>query len=161
MKYGFKVSQMTNEGKTFWIVESTELKGCVAQGDTIEEALKDFEQNEVAWLEAAKEYGIPIPKPQTTQNEYSGKFTIRIAKSIHKKLTELACEEGISLNQLVNDILCEGIGYKRAYKDFTRQRDDDLSEIKNIISSSFRYTDLKEQYSYNPFYWQKGGLKCH
>ncbi|MFA7109706.1 MAG: type II toxin-antitoxin system HicB family antitoxin [Sphaerochaetaceae bacterium] len=62
MKYKYKISQMYNNGKTFCIVESTELNGCVAQGDTVEEALKEFEQNELEWLESAKEHNIPIPE---------------------------------------------------------------------------------------------------
>jgi predicted HicB family RNase H-like nuclease len=50
------------------------------------------------WLEVKIEYGDPIPEPLGDEN-YSGKFVIRIPKSLHRKLAIEAEQEGISLNQ--------------------------------------------------------------
>lgn len=36
-----------------------------------------------------------------TTKPYSGKFTLRIPKSLHKELVVLAAFEGVSLNQLI------------------------------------------------------------
>lgn len=124
MKFSSKSYQMTNEGKTFWVIESTQLKGCVAQGDTYAEALADFEANETVWLETANEVGIPIPQQevvQTEQTEYSGKFTVRVSKSTHKRIAELAEAENISLNQFVNEAISEKIGSKLAVAKMERQ----------------------------------------
>ena len=38
--------------------------------------------------------------PEPVDKTYSGKFNLRLPKSLHKKLAEEAEEEGISLNQL-------------------------------------------------------------
>jgi len=163
MKYEFKATQMHNEGKTFWVIESKELNGCVAQGDTVEEALKDFEQNEQEWLEAAKEYNIPIPEQKAYQNDFSGKFTVRVAKSTHKKLVELASDEGISLNQFVNDVLCEKIGYKKATKLEKAKQDKTLIEIKELVlRSAYRQDNLKDfniTYLLN-YDGMKGEIRC-
>ena len=46
MKYAFKTYQMKVDDHVFWCVESEVLDGCVAQGDTLEEALSEFAENE-------------------------------------------------------------------------------------------------------------------
>ena len=61
MKYPFKVYQAQVEDHVFWIAESLCLNGCIGQGDTNEEAISALEENEVVWLETAKEDGIKIP----------------------------------------------------------------------------------------------------
>lgn len=62
MRYEFNVYEAELEGRSFWVAESKELKGCVGQGKTREEALCELEANEYIWLTTAKEYGIKIPK---------------------------------------------------------------------------------------------------
>ena len=62
MKYAFTVTKMNVNGHSFFEVVSVSLKGCVAQGDTYEEAIKLFEEVEDEWIVTAKKYGIPIPK---------------------------------------------------------------------------------------------------
>ena len=57
MKYGFKVYQTNVEGELLWFAESTDLKYCVGQGKTCDEAIRELEANEEEWLEMAKEDG--------------------------------------------------------------------------------------------------------
>ena len=106
MLYGFKVKLMEVENHRFWAAESTELNGCVGQGDTMEEALQELAANEQEWIETAKEVGIPIPAlvPETP-SPYSGKFVVRVAPYIHQVAAECAKKQGISLNQYVNNAI--------------------------------------------------------
>lgn len=60
MKYKYKLYKTEVEGHVFWVAESKELKGCVGQGETAEEALSELETNEEEWLDAAKEFSIPV-----------------------------------------------------------------------------------------------------
>lgn len=53
--------------------------------------------------------GNPIPEP-SSKKEYSGKFVLRVPKSLHRKLASLAEEEGVSLNHLLNTLLVEMVG---------------------------------------------------
>lgn len=62
MKYPYHVFQAENEGKAFWVAKSDALKGCVGQGDSEDDAIAELKEYETAWLEAAKEFGIAIPK---------------------------------------------------------------------------------------------------
>lgn len=106
MKYPFKVYQTKVDDHVFWIAESPCLKGCVGQGDSMEAAMNELEENEAIWLETAQEYGIEIPAiPIETVSEYSGKFTVRLAPSVHRVAVELAKKENVSLNQYVNDAI--------------------------------------------------------
>jgi predicted HicB family RNase H-like nuclease len=68
------------------------------------DAITELEENEKAWLETAKETGIPIPELfiETDEN-YSGKMTLRLAPYVHMQAVRLAQREGISLNQYINN----------------------------------------------------------
>ncbi len=106
MKYPFKVYQTQVENHVFWIAECPSLKGCVGQGDTIDKAISELEENETIWLETANECGIAIPSvPIETINEYSGKFTVRVSPSVHMAAANYARKENISLNQYINDAI--------------------------------------------------------
>ena len=61
MKYPFDVYKMKVGEHEFWAAESKTLDGCVAQGESSQEAIAELEISEEAWLEAAEKYGIPIP----------------------------------------------------------------------------------------------------
>lgn len=91
-----------------FFAEIEELPGCMTQGDTIEEIMKNIEEAKELWLEVAIEEGIEIPQPKELE-EYSGKFLIRIPKSLHKRLAYLAEKDGVSLNQMVIYLLSERI----------------------------------------------------
>ncbi|GEM_PF-1037169 len=106
MRYGFNVYQMKVEDHVFWIAESKDLKGCVGQGDTIDEAIAELGQNEIEWLETAEELGIKIPTPTLEENvEYSGKFMVRVSPTVHREASENAKKQGISLNQYINNAI--------------------------------------------------------
>ena len=61
MKYDYRVYKMKVENHEFWIAESKELIGCVAQGETKEEAIAELELNEIEWLKTAKKFDIETP----------------------------------------------------------------------------------------------------
>ena len=61
IKYPFKVFQNEVDVHVFWVTKSIMLKGCIGQGDDIEEAGSELEEKEEVWLETAKETGILIP----------------------------------------------------------------------------------------------------
>ncbi len=104
IKYPFNVFQTENDGHVFWVAKSILLKGCVGQGDNPNEAVSELEENEKAWLETAKDEGIPIPEiPVEHMEEYSGKMTLRMAPFVHMQAALLAQKEGISLNQYINN----------------------------------------------------------
>lgn len=51
------------------------------------------------YLEVRQENNMPIPIPEAV-DKYSGKFVVRLPKSLHRRLAIEAEKEGVSLNQL-------------------------------------------------------------
>lgn len=91
-----------------WFVRVKELRGCMSQGDTVEEAYEMIQDAMRAWLEVAIEDNIPIPEPAPDEN-YSGKFVVRLPRSLHRQLAETAEREGVSLNQFINVALARAV----------------------------------------------------
>ena len=60
MKYPATITPMAVEGHRFYAVHSNCILGCVAQGDTLEEAIKLFDELEAECIECAEKYGIEI-----------------------------------------------------------------------------------------------------
>jgi antitoxin HicB len=103
-----------------YFVEIKDLSGCWAQGETIDEAREMIEISRKMWLEVAYEDGLDIPLPRG-EDEYSGKFNVRLPKSLHKKLDNLAVHEGVSLNQYLVSTLSHAVGLKEGSKPKRRK----------------------------------------
>jgi antitoxin HicB len=89
-----------------WFACVRDLPGCMTEGDTQAEALEMLEDAMRSWLEVAIERGLRIPEPRP-EPAYSGRFVVRVPKSLHRALAERARSEGTSLNQLVVAALAE------------------------------------------------------
>ena len=92
-----------------WFVRVKELEGCMSQGDTAEEAIEMIQEAMELWLEVSLEDGLPIPEPRPDE-DYSGKFVVRVPRSLHRDLVEKADREGASLNQTINVALARAVG---------------------------------------------------
>lgn len=104
--------ELTRDQEAGWFVRVKELRGCMSQGDTAEEALVMIQDAMRGWLEVAVEDGIPIPEPQPDE-EYSGKFVVRVPRSLHRALAEQAQREDASLNQYINVALARAVGAEK------------------------------------------------
>ena len=76
------------------------------EADTFEDIYLMLRDAMTLWIETAIDKNREIPLPEVMQQEkFSGKFIVRLPKSLHHKLASLAKNEGVSLNQLVNYLL--------------------------------------------------------
>jgi predicted HicB family RNase H-like nuclease len=50
------------------------------------------------WIETKMANGFPVPEP-VNESQYSGKFVLRLPKTLHAHLAQEAEKEGVSLNQ--------------------------------------------------------------
>jgi predicted RNase H-like HicB family nuclease len=91
-----------------YVAEIEDLPGCLTEGETLEEVTQRIENARNAWIQTAYEDGTEIPLPRTDE-EYSGKFMVRIPKYLHRRLSEKARREGVSLNQYIESILSAGV----------------------------------------------------
>ena len=91
-----------------WCVAVKELPGCLSEGDTVEEAVEMIHDAMRGWLEISLEEEHDIPEPNLDE-EFSGKFVVRLPRSLHRQLVETAEREGVSLNQFVNVALARAV----------------------------------------------------
>ncbi len=93
-----------------YVASIPDLPGCLTQGETPEETLHMIADAKSAWIETALEEGIEIPEPVPEADEYSGKFNLRIPRSLHRDLARRAEEEDVSLNTLATYLLSACMG---------------------------------------------------
>jgi antitoxin HicB len=115
-----------------WFVRIKELPGCMSQGETPEEALEMIDDAMAGWLETALTHGQSIPEPRE-DDDYSGKFVVRVPRSMHRKLAEQAGEDGVSLNQWIVAALAEVLGANVSNKVKQASGDADQVEITELL----------------------------
>ena len=59
----YSIMMLWSKEDNCYIVSVPELKGCIAHGQTKEEALKEIETAKNLWIECALENGEELPKP--------------------------------------------------------------------------------------------------
>ena len=101
LDYRFNVIAQAEGG---FVIQFPDLPGCMTQVDDIADVSAAAEEIRTLWLETADELGQSLPAPVYPE-EFSGKFNVRIPKSLHRDLAHRAADEGVSLNQLVVSIL--------------------------------------------------------
>jgi len=98
LPYTKVIQKINDESGVYWYGRILEINGCQSDGETEEEVLKNLDEVLELNLTVMLEDGDPIPIPKT-ESEYSGKFVLRVPKSLHLRLVHEAEEEGVSLNQ--------------------------------------------------------------
>jgi antitoxin HicB len=109
LPYTIEVSWDQSDDHPGWFARVVELPGCMTQADTFEELEAMIKDAMRAWIEAALEDGQAIPEPRPVES-YSGKFVVRVPKSLHRELVETAERDGVSLNTFVNVALARAVG---------------------------------------------------
>lgn len=100
LPYTRLVQEMNDESGHYFYGRILELDGCQSTGDTLEELYESLNEAMEGYLEVKIENGLPVAVPERME-DYSGKFNVRLPKSLHQRLAIEASREGVSLNQLV------------------------------------------------------------
>lgn len=98
MKLPYRMVIIPDDEEGGYTLSFPDLPGCVTCVESLDEAKSMAEDAKIEWLKAAIEDGVDIKEPQ---EEYSGQLRLRMPKSLHRKLSHRAAEEGVSLNQFV------------------------------------------------------------
>lgn len=100
LPYTRLVQEMNDEGGHYFYGRILELDGCQSTGDTLEELYESLNEAMEGYIKIKLENNLAISIPEISNN-YSGKFVVRLPKSLHQRLAIEAEKEGVSLNQLV------------------------------------------------------------
>jgi len=98
LPYNIVIRHVTDESGSYYFAKVQELDGCMSDGETIEEVHANIREAMEGWIETKLEAGFEVPMPIDVDS-YSGKFVLRIPKSLHARLAGEAERDGVSLNQ--------------------------------------------------------------
>ena len=112
LKYPTQITEIAAEDGGGYLVEIPLLKGCMSDGETVAEALENIKEAKEEWFTYMLENNLPISEPADV-SKYSGKFVVRIPKTLHKTISEQSKLEGLSLNQYVANSLAYVAGQKQ------------------------------------------------
>jgi antitoxin HicB len=115
LPYHIEVVYDTSGEQPGWFARVLELPGCITQADTFEELGEMIKDAMRVWIETALEDGQPVPEPHIDE-DYSGKFVLRLPRSFHRELAEAAERDGVSLNALINSLLGRALGGQPTYE---------------------------------------------
>jgi predicted HicB family RNase H-like nuclease len=144
LNYPIEISRLSQEDGGGYYACIPQLGRYAFQGDgaTLEEALKELEVSKRLMFEELLKQGVEVPEPKREDDtEYSGKFLVRLPKSLHKSLAVRAAEEGVSLNQFVATLLASSAavhGFEVATKAISKSLQASLA----LVSSNRRNPSL-------------------
>lgn len=98
LPYNKIIQEINDESGHYFYGRILELDGCQSTGDTLEELNANLTEAMEGHIEVLLENEMEIPEPVKEEN-FSGKFVIRVPKSLHRRLVVEAEREGVSLNQ--------------------------------------------------------------
>ena len=99
LPYNIVIRHVKDDSGNYYFATVQELDGCMSDGETLEDAYRNIQEAMEGWIETKLDNGFPVPLPMN-EDAYSGKFVVRVPKSLHAKLAYEAKQEGVSLNQL-------------------------------------------------------------
>lgn len=112
-EYTITVKFMEEDG--LYRATIAELPDAKAYGDTSSEAYEMAIDTIETAAEAFEEMGRPFPQPiQEPDSDFSGRFTLRMPKTLHAALHNKADQEGVSLNSLMCNVLSSYHGFDYA-----------------------------------------------
>lgn len=128
-----------------FVAEILEFEGCFADGETPSEAFRNLDKVFRAWLISRLESGMPIPEP-TGNAELSGRFALRLPKSLHYKAAVYAEREGVSLNTFINNSLAASVGMLDFVEKYATPRMDNFmwNQVQVILQFGGTYNSFQE-----------------
>ena len=123
LEYPFQVVADPEGG---YVIVFPDLPGCMTQIETHDELPTMAAEARTLWIETEHELGHDIPLPSYPE-QYSGKFNVRLPRSLHRSLAEAAEREGISLNTYVVQLLARG--------DFQARLDHRLGQLAQQLAT--------------------------
>lgn len=113
-QYTITVRKGYFDGEECFEARVAELPDVAEYADSFDEAYALAIDTIETTAEAFAAQGKSIPAPMLPADDYSGRVTLRLSKSLHRALSEAAGNEGVSLNQHLSNILNYYAGYAKA-----------------------------------------------
>lgn len=116
-----------------------EFPGLVAEGNTVDEAMRNLESAALSWIEASLASGREVSDP-VDFGGCSGKIALRIPRSLHRQVAEMSELEGVSVNQLLTNAIANFIGAKDMFYTMKKTLIEELDESMSSCLRSYTPT---------------------
>ena len=117
LEYPFQVIADPDGG---YVIVFPDLPGCMTQVESAAQIGPAADEARRLWITTEYEEGEDIPRPSYPE-QCSGKFHLRLPRSLHRRLAELAEREGVSLNQCVVTLLARAEAESRSVGSSSRR----------------------------------------
>ena len=108
--YPVEIRPLSAEEGDGFLATFPDLPGCMADGETPEQAISDARGAFACWMAAHIEDGRPVPLPGGGAQAAPVRFVQRLPRSVHAALKNLAARDGVSMNTMATVLIAEGIG---------------------------------------------------
>lgn len=84
----------------------------VGDGETAAEAIADLQARLPGLIQEWLENGVSIPEPPGASEALSGTLSLRLPKTLHAEIAQVAAEEGVSINQFILAAAAKAVGHR-------------------------------------------------
>lgn len=112
--YGIEVRRRSIDGEEVFEARVRELPDLAEYADTADEAYALAVDAIATTAKVIAERGKAMPTPLQPTDEWGGRVTLRVPKSLHRALALAAVDEGCSLNQHIVNVLVYFTGFAHA-----------------------------------------------
>ena len=115
--YSMLVQKQEIEGHYFYVGKVQEFPDVEVYEESVTDAYEALEDVVTTLKMVSDRDGgaFPTPLPRMESNDdFSGRVTLRLPKSLHYKVAMMAESDGVSLNTLLMSFIAEGIGERKA-----------------------------------------------
>lgn len=109
--YGIEVRRRNLDGEVMFEARVRELPDIAEYADSHQDAYELAVDAVETTARLLAERGRSMPQPVEPADDWSGRVTLRLPKSLHRALAEAAEDEGCSLNQHIVNVLNYFSGY--------------------------------------------------
>lgn len=138
--YNITVRHDIFDGVELFEARVKELPDLVEYGETFSEAYELAIDTIATAAAAYREQGRAFPTAQMPADDYSGRVTLRIPRSLHRALAEASDADGVSLNQHMVNVLSYYSGFAAAS---SMQPEGSWTTIPQTPKPNVRPTHLK------------------
>lgn len=115
--YNITVRKGRFDGELCYEARVAELPDVAEYADSFEQAYALAIDTLEITAEIFADQGKLMPKPIIPADDFSGRVTLRLSKSLHRALAKAAETEGVSLNQHLTNVLNYYTGYAQAVEE--------------------------------------------
>lgn len=108
-RFPYRVLVEYSEQDAAYVARVPAFEGLAAHGATPERATHEACTAAIGMLAAMKRHKRTVPAPDA-RADYSGQLRLRLPRSVHARLSELAAAEDVSINALLLTLISESLG---------------------------------------------------